>query len=122
MASDPDRTIPAPDRPVPGSGAIVAALAEAANRAPDATLGKPGETAARAVESRVAGRNGEVLVVGDRLDTDIALGDNAGMATALVLSGIATRADAASSPVAPDHVLDSVADLPALLDSWESRR
>jgi 4-nitrophenyl phosphatase len=121
VASDPDRTIPAPDRPVPGSGPIVAALAEAANRDPDATLGKPGRAAAEAVESRVAGRNGDVLVVGDRLDTDVALGENADMATALVLSGITTRADVASSPVAPDHVLDSVADLPALLDSWESR-
>ncbi|UPV74797.1 HAD-IIA family hydrolase [Halorussus limi] len=115
VASDPDRTIPAPDRPVPGSGAIVAALAEAADRKPDATLGKPGRTAAEAVESRVVGRNEEVLVVGDRLDTDIALGENAGLTTALVLTGVTTRADAASSPVSPDHVLDSVADVDALL-------
>ncbi len=120
VASDPDRTIPAPDRPVPGSGPIVAALAEAADREPDAMLGKPGRTAAEAVEARVAGQNDEVLVVGDRLDTDIALGENAGLRTALVLSGITTRADVDSS-VAPDSVLDSVADLPALLDSWEAR-
>ncbi|UPW00826.1 HAD-IIA family hydrolase [Halorussus gelatinilyticus] len=116
VASDPDGTIPAADRPVPGSGAVVAALAEAAGRDPDATLGKPGETAADAVASRVAGRGEEVLVVGDRLDTDIALGENAGLATALVLSGITTRADVDVSPVAPDRVLDSVADVPDLLD------
>jgi 4-nitrophenyl phosphatase len=122
VASDPDRTIPAADRPVPGSGPIVAALAEAADRDPDAMLGKPGETAAEAVEARVAGRDEEVLIVGDRLDTDIALGENAGLRTALVLSGITTRADADSSSVAPGSILDSVADLPALLDSWEDPR
>ncbi|NEU56068.1 HAD-IIA family hydrolase [Halorussus sp. MSC15.2] len=115
VATDPDRTIPAADRPVPGSGPIVAAVAEAANRDPDAMLGKPGRTAAEAVESRVAGRGPECLVVGDRLDTDIALGERAGLTTALVLSGVSTRADAERSDVAPDHVLDSVADVESLL-------
>lgn len=115
VATDPDRTIPSADRPVPGSGAIVAAVAEAANRDPDAMLGKPAETAAKAVESRVAGRNGEVLVVGDRLDTDILLGERAGMTTALVRSGVNTEADAAASDVTPDHVVESVADVEALL-------
>ncbi|MFC4447934.1 HAD hydrolase-like protein [Halorussus aquaticus] len=78
-------------------------------------LGKPGRTAAEAVESRVAGRGPECLVVGDRLDTDIALGDRAGLTTALVLSGVSTRADAERSDVTPDHVLDSVADVESLL-------
>ncbi|WP_115864598.1 HAD-IIA family hydrolase [Halorussus litoreus] len=114
VATDPDRTIPAPDRPVPGSGAIVAALAEAADRDPDAMLGKPAATAAEAVESRVAGEGEAVLMVGDRLDTDVLLGDRAGLTTALVLSGVTTRAD--SSEVAPDFVLDSVADVVDLLD------
>lgn len=115
VATDPDRTIPAADRPVPGSGAVVAALAEAADRDPDAMLGKPAETAAEAVESRVAGEDGEVLVVGDRLDTDMALGERGGMTTALVLSGITTRGDAEASDVTPDHVVDSVADVESLL-------
>ncbi|WP_137285085.1 HAD-IIA family hydrolase [Halorussus salinisoli] len=115
VATDPDRTIPAPDRPVPGSGPIVAAVAEAANRDPDAMLGKPAQTAAEAVESRVAGRGREVLVVGDRLDTDVALGERAGMATALVCSGVSTRADAEVSDVTPDYVIDSAADVESLL-------
>ncbi len=115
VATDPDRTIPAADRPVPGSGAIVAAVAEAADRDPDAMLGKPGRTAAEAVESRVSGRGAEILIVGDRLDTDLALGERAGMTTALALSGIATRADADASDVSPDHVVDSIADVESLL-------
>lgn len=115
LATDPDPTIPAADRPVPGSGAIVAAVAEAAGRDPDAMLGKPAETAAEAVESRVAGRGAEILVVGDRLDTDVAMGERAGMTTALALSGITTRADAERSDVTPDFVVDSVADVETLL-------
>jgi 4-nitrophenyl phosphatase len=121
VATDPDRTIPAPDRPVPGSGAIVAAVSEAADRDPDAMLGKPADTAAAAVESRVVGRGAEILMVGDRLDTDVQMGENADLRTALVCSGITTRADVDASPVAPDTVLDSVADLPVLLDSWGDR-
>ncbi|WP_135823867.1 HAD-IIA family hydrolase [Halorussus ruber] len=115
LATDPDPTIPAAERPVPGSGAIVAAVAEAAGREPDAMLGKPAETAAKAVEARVAGRGDEVLVVGDRLDTDVLLGERAGLRTALVLSGVATRADAENSNISPDVVLDDVTDVDALL-------
>lgn len=115
VATDPDRTIPAGERPVPGSGAIVAAVAEAANRDPDAMLGKPAETAADAVESRVAGCDAAVLVVGDRLDTDVLLGQRARATTALVLSGVTTRADAEKSDVTPDFVLDSVSDVDSIL-------
>ncbi|WP_276298831.1 HAD-IIA family hydrolase [Halorussus lipolyticus] len=115
LATDPDPTIPSADRPVPGSGAIVAAVAEAAGRNPDAMLGKPGETAAKAVESRVAGRGDEVLVVGDRLDTDMRLGERAGLRTALVLTGVASRADTENYKMVPDAVLDSVAEVETLL-------
>lgn len=115
VATDPDRTIPAPDRPVPGSGPIIAAVSDAANRDPDVMLGKPAYSAAQEVEARVAGRDEEILIVGDRLDTDIMLGERAGMTTALVLSGVSTRTDAEASSVAPEYVLDSVADVAELL-------
>ena len=117
LATDPDGTIPAADRPIPGSGAVVAAVSAAADRDPDAMLGKPAATAAKAVESKVAGRGDEILVVGDRLDTDVLLGERAGMQTALVLSGVATRTDAENSTIVPDALLDSVAEVGDLLDS-----
>jgi len=112
VATDPDRTIPAEGRPLPGSGAIVAALAGAADRDPEVVLGKPSERAATAALDRIRGEAGSCLVVGDRLDTDLAMGRRAGMATALVLSGVATREDAAAADPAPDYVLESIADLP----------
>lgn len=115
LATDPDPTIPATDRPIPGSGAIVAAVAEAAERDPDAMLGKPGETAAKAVEASVAGRGEEVLVVGDRLDTDMLLGERAGLRTALVLTGVTSRAATKNHKIVPDAVLDSVAEVESVL-------
>ncbi|WP_162224434.1 HAD-IIA family hydrolase [Halorussus amylolyticus] len=112
VATDPDRTIPAGDRLVPGSGAIVAALAGAADRDPEAVLGKPSEQAAAAALDRLDAAGEDCLVVGDRLDTDLAMGERAGMGRALVCSGVATRADAEAATPPPDFVLDSVADLP----------
>lgn len=114
VATDPDRTIPAADRPVPGSGAIVAALGGAADREPEAVLGKPSERAAAAALERVRADADATLMVGDRLDTDLAMGRRAGMATALVLTGVATREAAAAADAPPDHVIESVADLPGL--------
>ncbi|USZ77025.1 HAD-IIA family hydrolase [Halorussus vallis] len=115
VATDPDRTIPAVDRPVPGSGAIVAAVGGAADRDPDATLGKPSERAGRAALARLDAAPGDCLVVGDRLDTDLAMGERAGMRTALVLTGVATKVDAEQASAPPDFVLDSVADVDELL-------
>lgn len=115
--TDPDMTIPIePGRTVPGTGAVVNAIAGVAGREPDLVMGKPSETAVAAVRSALDVAPGECLVVGDRLDTDVRFGDRAGMATALVLSGVTDRADLAASDHAPDHVLESIAGLPELLD------
>jgi len=115
VGTDPDRTIPTEDRDLPGSGAVVGAVASVADRDPDAVLGKPSPTARRVVRERLDLPPEDCLVVGDRLDTDVALGAAAGMETALVLTGVATRADAAAANPAPDHVLDSLAGVAALL-------
>lgn len=116
VGSDPDVTIPAEERPIPGSGAIVRAVAGVAEREPDAVLGKPSAYAREMVLDRLGVDPGECLVVGDRLDTDIALGARAGMTTALVLTGIADESDLADADVEPDRVLDSLAEIGRVLD------
>jgi 4-nitrophenyl phosphatase len=115
VGTDPDRTIPTEGRDLPGSGAVVGAVSHVADRTPDAVLGKPSETARRIVRERLGLPPEDCLVVGDRLDTDVALGARAGMETALVLTGVATRADAERADPAPDHVLESLADVAGLL-------
>ncbi|WP_408959023.1 HAD-IIA family hydrolase [Natrinema sp. 74] len=112
--TDPDATIPINEGEIPGSGAILAAMEAVAGREPDAILGKPSSVAAAAMD-RLDADPTKTLVVGDRLDTDIALGNRAGMETALVLTGITDRAALAASDIEPDHVLESLAALETLL-------
>ncbi len=115
VGTDPDRTVPTESRDLPGSGAVVGAVASVTGRDPDTVLGKPSPTAQQVVRERLDLPPEDCLVVGDRLDTDVALGAAAGMETALVRTGVATRADAAAADPGPDHVLDSLADVAALL-------
>lgn len=116
VGTDPDMTVPLDEeRTVPGSGAILNAIAGVAGREPDRMLGKPSDDAVRAVREGLGVPPTECLVVGDRLNTDIAFGERAGMTTVLVLTGVTDRADVADSDVTPDHVIDSLAALPALL-------
>lgn len=117
LGTDPDVTIPvAGGRTVPGTGAILNAIAGVAGREPDRIMGKPSETAARAAVEALGVPPEECLVVGDRPDTDLALGERVGMDTALVLTGVTTREDVDSVDPTPDHVVDSLAGVPDLLD------
>lgn len=114
LGTDPDVTVPIGDgRSVPGSGAILAALASVAGREPR-ILGKPSAVAARVARDALDVPPGDCLVVGDRPDTDLALGERAGMDTALVLTGVTSRGDVPGAEVSPDHILDSVEALPTL--------
>ncbi len=112
--TDPDRIVPTGDRPMPGSGAVVGAMAGVADREPDAVLGKPHPFTRRLALSRLGVPPEETLVVGDRLDTDVALAAD-GMRSALTLTGVADRDDLEAGEIRPDHVLDSLADLADLL-------
>lgn len=117
LGTDPDVTFPGDDgNPTPGSGAILQAVASVIEREPDHVLGKPSTVAAQAALDRLGHDPAECLVVGDRLNTDIALGKRAGMQTALVRTGVTDEATLAASDVEPDYVLDSLADIDSVLD------
>ncbi|MFD1569674.1 HAD-IIA family hydrolase [Halorubrum laminariae] len=115
IGTDPDVVIPAPERDVPGSGAVINAIAGVAERDPDIVLGKPSDPAIEMVRERLPYPPEECLVVGDRLNTDIALGERAGMTTALVLSGVTDEAAVADAAVSPDYVLDDLGDIDRVL-------
>jgi HAD superfamily hydrolase (TIGR01450 family) len=107
-----DANFPSPEGLVPGGGAILAALITATGVEPT-ICGKPHQPMADAV-AEIAG-DGPVLVVGDRPDTDLALGKHHGWATALVLSGVTTDLQSVPAVFEPDIVMDSLADLPEIL-------
>ena len=111
IGTDPDVVIPAPERDVPGSGAVIRSIAGVAERDPDVVLGKPSEPAIEMVRERLPSPPEECLVVGDRLDTDIELGARAGMTTVLVRSGVTDEATLAESHLDPDYVLDHLGEI-----------
>jgi HAD superfamily hydrolase (TIGR01450 family) len=116
LGTDPDRTFPSENgAAAPGSGAIINAIAGVLETEPDRILGKPSPEATRTALDRLGVPAAECLVVGDRLSTDIAMGERAGMETVLVLTGAIDRADLAESQIQPDHVIDSLADLDTVL-------
>ena len=116
IGTDPDVVIPGPERDEPGSGAVIGAVAAVAERDPDVVLGKPSDPAIELVQERLSHPPEECLVVGDRLNTDIALGARAGMTTVLVRTGISDDGTVADSDVEPDYVLDDLGDIDRVLD------
>lgn len=115
--TDPDLTYPHSDgRNYPGSGAITRAVGGVADRRPDRVLGKPSTVTVEFVTDRLGCPPEACVVVGDGLDTDIAMGERAGMTTVLVSTGRHDREDADAAEVTPDHVVGSIAEVPGLLD------
>jgi 4-nitrophenyl phosphatase len=113
IGTNPDRTYPMPGgRLVPGAGAVLAALEAATDVAP-VIIGKPAPEMYQVAMERLGTLAGETLVVGDRLETDIAGAQALGCQTALVLSGVTTQAAALAWEPAPDWI---EANLTELLD------
>lgn len=110
VATNPDRTFPAPDGLVPGAGAILAALEAACYQSPFIT-GKPSPAMYQIALDRMGLVPEEALVVGDRAETDIAGAQRIGCKTALVLSGVTSHADAYTWRPLPDLI---IADLDAI--------
>jgi len=108
IATNGDLTFPSPEGLVPGNGAIVAALVAASEREP-VYAGKPAAPMLRAAAARLGG--GRPLMVGDRLETDIAGAAALGWPTALVLTGVSTAAEAERFSPAPTVVADSLSAL-----------
>lgn len=111
VATNTDRTLPTPRGPLPGNGALVAALAIALDRQPDLVVGKP-EPGLFLTAASEAGAT-RTLVVGDRLDTDVAGARRAGMDSLLVLTGVATQ-EAAAQAGPDDRPTYVAADLSGL--------
>jgi HAD superfamily hydrolase (TIGR01450 family) len=113
VATNTDATLPTERGEAPGNGSLVAAVAHASGRQPDLVTGKPHPPAFEVALQRLDLPAHDVLMVGDRLDTDIAGAKRAGLGTALVLTGVHGRADveAADDTHQPDLVADTIPDL-----------
>ncbi|MGO9566082.1 MAG: HAD-IIA family hydrolase [Desulfomonilaceae bacterium] len=113
-ATNLDPTFPVPGGFYPGAGSIVAAVVTAADYPPDRVFGKPSPDMALLALETLKLPASACLVVGDRMETDILFARNAGMPSALVLTGATSRSDIANYSYAPDHVFESIADISGL--------
>ncbi|HEY3522663.1 MAG TPA: HAD-IIA family hydrolase [Candidatus Limnocylindrales bacterium] len=110
VATNPDPYCPTPDGGEPDCGAILAAIETATGVRAEAVVGKPSAHMASVALDRIGLPPREVVMVGDRLLTDVAMARRAGMTAALVLSG-ATRPEDLAGADPPDLVLETIGQL-----------
>jgi HAD superfamily hydrolase (TIGR01450 family) len=111
VATNPDRFCPTADGGLPDCAAMLAAIEACTGVTAEAIVGKPSRHMAAAALDRLGLPADRVLVVGDRLATDIAMAAAAGMASALVLSGDSQADDLAASEIKPGFLLNTIGGL-----------
>ncbi|HEY6779766.1 MAG TPA: HAD-IIA family hydrolase [Thermoleophilaceae bacterium] len=112
IATNPDNVGPTPDGPLPATGSVAALISHATGVDPY-FVGKPNPLMMRSALNALDAHSEHTAMIGDRLDTDVVAGLEAGLETILVLTGVATREDVERYPYRPSRILDSVADLVA---------
>jgi 5'-nucleotidase len=116
IATNPDNIGPSIDGPVPATGSVAALVSRATGVEPY-YVGKPNPLMMRSALNAIEAHSEHTAMVGDRMDTDIVAGLEAGLHTILVLTGVSTRDTAERYPYKPSRIVDSVADLVAELAS-----
>jgi len=114
IATNPDVTSPSPDGPIPATGSV-AAMITAATGATPYFVGKPNPMMFRSAMNRIGAHVLSTVMIGDRMDTDVVAGIEAGLETILVLSGSTQANEVARYPYRPSRVLDSIADVVELV-------
>ena len=111
FATNADRFCPVPGGGQPDAAAMIAAIEASTGVSIEAVVGKPSHYMAEAILRLLDLPPERCLMIGDRLETDVLMGLNAGMVGALVLTGATDEAALASSPIRPTYVLRTLADL-----------
>jgi 5'-nucleotidase len=109
IATNPDATGPSADGPVPATGSVAALITKATGRYPY-FVGKPNPMMFRSALNRIEAHSETTVMVGDRMDTDIVAGIEAGLDTVLVLTGSTKPTDLEQFPYRPGRVLESIAE------------
>jgi len=110
IATNPDVTGPSPEGPLPATGSVAAMITRATGAEPY-FVGKPNPMMFRSAMNRIAAHSESTIMIGDRMDTDVVAGIEAGLETVLVLSGSTAAADITRFPFRPNRILNSIADV-----------
>lgn len=116
VATNADPYCPVPGGGEPDAGAIIGAIEGCTGVPVEVVAGKPSAITAQAILNRLSLAPQDCIIVGDRLETDVRMGRDAGMATAVVLTGVTTRELLSGSAIHPDFVLDRLDELLQALD------
>lgn len=113
VATNPDRTCPIDGGQIPDCGAIIGAMEGATGEKVDIILGKPSRLAAEFIVEEILNLPPKnCYMVGDRLETDIRMGNEYGINSVLVLTGITEKSMLNDAEDQPDFIIDSIKDLP----------
>ncbi len=110
IATNPDATGPSAEGPMPATGAVAALITKATGKDPY-IVGKPNPMMFRSAMNKIGAHSENTGMIGDRMDTDIVAGIEAGLHTILVLTGISDQAEIERYPFRPDEILGGVSDL-----------
>ncbi|MFU8946698.1 HAD-IIA family hydrolase [Mycetocola zhadangensis] len=110
IATNPDATGPSADGPMPATGAIAALITKATGKEPY-IVGKPNPMMFRSALNKIGAHSENTGMIGDRMDTDVVAGIEAGLHTILVLTGISDEKEIARYPFRPSEILGGVVDL-----------
>jgi len=110
IATNPDPTGPSPQGALPATGAVAALISRATDVNPY-YIGKPNPLMMRSALNALDAHSESTAMVGDRMDTDMVAGMEAGLETILVLTGMTTEAEVDRFPYRPARIVGSIADL-----------
>jgi NagD protein len=110
IATNPDNIGPSPAGPLPATGSFAALISRATGVAPY-YVGKPNPLMMRSALNALDAHSEHTAMIGDRMDTDVVSGLEAGLEAILVLTGVTSRADAERHPYRPSRIVESVAEL-----------
>lgn len=116
IGTNPDVTFPSPNGLVPGAGSVIGMIQLTTDVEP-VIIGKPKRAMFDVALQRLGTNPAETLMIGDRLNTDIEGGQNAGLKTAMVLTGVNKREDI--NDIQPDYIFEG---LPDLIATWSESR
>ncbi len=122
IVTNPDATGPSSEGVLPATGAIAALITKATGKEPY-VVGKPNPMMFRSAMNKIGAHSENTAMIGDRMDTDVVAGIEAGLHTILVLTGISDQSEIDRYPFRPTEIITSVADLletePAETENFE---
>ncbi|OUZ08585.1 HAD family hydrolase [Aeromicrobium sp. PE09-221] len=110
IATNPDTTGPSPTGPLPATGSVAALITRATGIEPY-FVGKPNPLMMRSALNQIQAHSETTVMIGDRMDTDVLSGLEAGLRTILVMTGSTRREEIERFPYRPSRVVDSIADI-----------